>query len=326
MPTANKETLIRIVTMLQLVPVFPKWVTARELHNILEKREFKVTKRTVERNLQTFADVFGLVNSDSPDGFKWSYAKESNMGFLPAMSIEEALSLKMAQQHLQLHMPYSVFESLDCVFNKAADVLQKQTTFGHWYQKIAVIPAGLNVQTMQISQNTADVIYSGILENRVVKIRYNNKDRLVRLLGLIIRNNKLVIPCQEDSSEKVIMILAHRIEKAELTSISFEQDFDVKKYVSSGAPSYLISKEEVELTLNVKGYVLTLLSESEIGKNQVVEPINDTWSLCKVNVRHTYELEQWLQSHIQDIQILAPESVKQNVRKNLQEGLALFSS
>lgn len=136
MSAKAKDTLIRIVSMLGLIPLYPRWTTARQLHTALTAKGFDVSKRTVERDLNTISVLFELVDSDSPDGKKWSFNREAKHTYLPSLSLEEALSLKMTQQHLRLFLPANVFATLDALFKKADDVIRHQPAYAVGVKKL----------------------------------------------------------------------------------------------------------------------------------------------------------------------------------------------
>ncbi|GGF76186.1 helix-turn-helix transcriptional regulator [Alteromonas lipolytica] len=325
MSAKAKDTLIRIVSMLGLIPIYPRWTTARQLHESLQAKGFNVSKRTVERDLNNISVLFELVDFDSPEGKKWSFSREATQTFLPSLSIEEALSLKMTQQHLRLFLPANVFTTLNTLFKKADDVISQQPVYHQWSKKVAVIPPGLDIKTHDITPEINQVIYSGILNNKMIEVTYGKlrSPRKIKPLGLIIRNNKLVIPCIFDGYDDIRMIVAHRIKHAQLTNYSFSEDFDLAAYVASEAPRNLIEGEDILLELKVTGVAATMLKESSIGKKQKLQPLDDKWWIFSAQLKHTFELEHWIKGHIDCIQIMQPDSLKKRILAQLQAGLAL---
>lgn len=328
MSAKAKDTLIRIVSMLGLIPIYPRWTTARQLHESLQGKGFNVSKRTIERDLNNVSMLFELVDFDSPEGKKWSFNREAKQTFLPSLSIEEALSLKMTQQHLRLFLPANVFTTLNTLFKKADDVINRQPVYHQWSKKVAVIPPGLDIKTHDIAADINQVIYAGILDNKMIEVTYGRlkSSKKIKPLGLIIRNNKLVIPCIFDGYQDIRMIVAHRIKHAKLTDLSFAETFDLAQYVASEAPRNLITGDDISLSLKVTGVAATMLKESTIGKKQKLVPLDDKWWAFSATLKHTYELEHWIKGHIDCIEIVQPLSLKQRIVEQLQAGLALQSN
>ena len=322
-PTANKDSLHRVLTMMQMIPLYPRWVTAKSLHSGLSDQGFSVTKRTIERDLNRFSTLLGLVSVDSPEGFKWSYAKDNHISFIPSLSTAEALSLKMAQQHLSFHLPPFLLTSMQAIFNKADKVLSENRPLIQWLSKVSVLPPGIPIKAHTNDPDILATLYRGLMENRKVAIRYfrNKSSYHVALLGLIVRDNKLVFVCRYDGFEDIRMILAHRVKEAMLLDDTHDDAIDVQSYSQSGQPGSKLAEDEIRLELEVTGYIKLLLSESNIGKKQTLTEIDDNWSKASVTLPHTQELEHWLMAHITNIKITSPESVRNRVIEKLTKGL-----
>jgi len=326
MSAAASNTLVRIFDMMQLIPIYPRWVTAKQILNLLTDRGYQVTKRTVERDLNKFSDVFGLVCSDSPDGYKWSFSRDSNAHFMPSLSTAEALSLELVQTYLNDYLPASVTENLAAIFKKSKDVLNRDMSINQWQNKIAAVSPGFNMQVEQVSVDIKNAMYQGILEQKQVEILYGNnqKTHVIEPLGLVIRDTKLVVVCRYKGFTDIRHILCHRVAEAEVKEQSFTTDFDIKKYVKTGAVSMLLEDEPIELQVQAKGYAKTSFIEGHF-KGGKIEPIADSsWVNVTVTVPHTMDLERWLQSQAENIKIIGPEHIKQNVLNKLKAGLDNF--
>lgn len=324
MPAANKDSLVRLLAMMQMIPIYPRWVSAKSLHAGLSDQGYTVTKRTVERDLNRFSTVLGLVAVDSPEGYKWSYASDNQTAFLPDLSAPEALSLKMVQKHLTHHLPPFLFANMQAIFSKADKTLNKKAPFVQWVHKVAVIPPGIPIRPHISEPDTLAVLYRGLMENRKVRVHYgrNVRSHVISLLGLIVRDNKLVFVCFYEGFTDTRMILAHRVKSAELTELTHEHKIDISQYATSGQPGSALSNDDIVLNIQAKGYIRKLLLESTIGKRQSVTTLDDTWSNVSVTLPHTRELEHWLKAHIEDIKIISPTDLKERVLAHLQAGIS----
>lgn len=324
MPAAKKDALLRILSMMQFIPIFPKWITAKSLHTKLVDNGFDVSKRTIERDLNTFSTLMGLVSGESPEGNKWSYSQQAEFTYLPAVSPEEAVSLKLIQKHLNQHIPPHLFSALTSLFAKSDRVLKGNKAYKTWLDKVAVVPPGIAIKPHNIPADITETLYRGLLENRKVSIRYKTSKRasVVKLLGLIVRDNKLVFACQYEGYVDTRLILAHRVSSAELLDDTYNNHFHLLEYIGQGEMGSALSTGAVTLELDVKGYVLRLLNESSIGSKQQLTEIDKTWSRLTVELPHSKELEHWLQAHIQDLKIIGPEKVKTRVYEALKQGLS----
>lgn len=66
MPAKTITTLHRILEMLKVVPVYPKFIHSKAVCAHLDAIGAGVTKRTVERDLMALTEVVGLTFGESP--------------------------------------------------------------------------------------------------------------------------------------------------------------------------------------------------------------------------------------------------------------------
>ncbi|MDP2805772.1 MAG: hypothetical protein Q8O24_07495, partial [Gallionellaceae bacterium] len=78
---SQNDTLLRILTMLRHIPKHPQQITAKVLHERLEEALFKVSKRTVERDLLSLSDIFSLISNERSIPYGWSWSKDASPQF-----------------------------------------------------------------------------------------------------------------------------------------------------------------------------------------------------------------------------------------------------
>ena len=325
MPAKNIKTLHRTLEMLKVIPVYPKFVHSKDVCAHLESIDAGVHKRTVERDLMALTNILGLTFGESPDGYKWSFSFDSPHQFIPALSADEALSLKLVQQHLQQFLPSATFEKLNALFKKSDDVLKRQPETNDWPNLIHAMPPALTPTPNNIDQTIIDNVYDALMHKRCLQIKYANKDKTykVKPFGVVIRDKKLVLVCQYDGFSNVRNLLVHRIKSAEVLTEQFTEQFNMAKYVDEQATAVLLSKDKISVEFHAKGYVKTLLQESVIDESQRLEEIDDNWFKVTMTVMHTVELENWLLSQLQNIKIIRPTNLKERVIKKARDGLLL---
>ncbi|MVF19988.1 hypothetical protein EVC37_00025 [Methylocaldum sp. BRCS4] len=70
-----RETIMRHIATLQLIPRAPKAITVAQLHEKLDRAGFRVSRRQVQRDLTTLSTQFPLTTDErSVPG--WSWPKE----------------------------------------------------------------------------------------------------------------------------------------------------------------------------------------------------------------------------------------------------------
>ena len=107
----NRNTLARQWEMLKMLPSRRPGITARELAERLAAEGFAVTKRTVERDLQALSGPFPICCNDHATPFGWYFAPGSSLE-LPGLTVAEALTLKLVEQHLSRLLPATLLTHL----------------------------------------------------------------------------------------------------------------------------------------------------------------------------------------------------------------------
>lgn len=106
--------------MLRMVPRAPAKVSVKELCKRLSAGDFPVTKRIVERDLNELSQVFPIVADSCDKPFGWSWLRNASSFDLPALTLPEALTLTLVEQHLRHHLPPSAVDALWPHFRSAA--------------------------------------------------------------------------------------------------------------------------------------------------------------------------------------------------------------
>jgi hypothetical protein len=132
-----QRTLSRQWLTLRLIPRHPRRITARDLQERLVADGYKVTKRTLERDLQALSTLFPLVCDDRERPFGWNWQKDAPMFAVPGITPAEALALKLVEQHLHFGLPRSLADVLDPYFCAAEGVLSgpSQRPNADWLRK-----------------------------------------------------------------------------------------------------------------------------------------------------------------------------------------------
>lgn len=78
---SQNDTLLRLLTMLRHIPKHPYQITAKELTERLKGAFFKVSKRTVERDLLSLSEVFSLISNERSRPYGWSWSVDASPQF-----------------------------------------------------------------------------------------------------------------------------------------------------------------------------------------------------------------------------------------------------
>lgn len=85
--------------MLRRIPRYPVKITTSQLKQSLGNQGFEITARALQRDLQELSQIFPLVVDEREKPFGWSWQRDARSFDLPGMTIPEALTWAMAEQH-----------------------------------------------------------------------------------------------------------------------------------------------------------------------------------------------------------------------------------
>lgn len=86
---------------------------------MLASQGFEVTARTLQRDLQEISRIFPLTVDEREKPFGWSWKRNARSFDLPGLTVAEALTWAIAEQHLKNLLPVSVMDLLQPHFNAA---------------------------------------------------------------------------------------------------------------------------------------------------------------------------------------------------------------
>jgi len=76
-----KDTLSRLLTLVQLIPLSPKYASTTTLFEKLIDRGHRIDVRTVQRDLERLAQVFPVICNENTKLFQWSWNFNLNNNF-----------------------------------------------------------------------------------------------------------------------------------------------------------------------------------------------------------------------------------------------------
>jgi predicted DNA-binding transcriptional regulator YafY len=170
----NQDTLIRQWHMLRLVPRYPIKATVQQIRSSLQGEGFDVTERTVQRDLNEMSLVFPLTVDDREKPYGWSWQKDAPSFNLPGLSVPEAVTLTMAQQHLTALLPVSMMTHLKPYFEAAHQRLnaEPQPHRGRsWLDKVRTVLPTQPLIPPKVLPDIQSVITEALLHERQVEIR-----------------------------------------------------------------------------------------------------------------------------------------------------------
>lgn len=321
---SNQQALLRQWHMLQLVPRAPLSIEAGELCKRLEALEFPVNKRTVERDLNALAEVFPLVCDDAERPYKWSWLRGAQRFDLPGLTVPEALTMTLVEQHLHHHLPPSTAEALQPYFASAARTLSTDddpVPSRTWLRKVRSMPPHQPLIPPRLDHDCQRTVYLALMEDRQLTLHYRKRDaqeltvyEVVHPQAIVQRGGIIYLVCMFGNYEDVRTIPLHRIVAAEARyeDARKKEGFDLDAYIASGQFG-VIAGAPLRLCAVFTRAAGEHLYETPLSEDQELTLQADKRLRLVATVPNTRSLVWWLLGFGDGVVIEEPASLRQEM-------------
>lgn len=189
------KTAVRYLTMLRMVPRYPKAITTTELASRLDEQGFSVTMRSIQRDLEKLSTDFPLLVDETSRPFQWSFDREATMDIIPALDLPAALTFELARAYLRPMLPPRALSHLKPHFDEAhRTLLRERNPLGQWPNRVRVINRGLGGKRPEIDADVLETVTEALLREYRCKLTYQARnwpepaEIVVHPFGLIFRD------------------------------------------------------------------------------------------------------------------------------------------
>ena len=313
------ETYLRQWSMLRSIPRKPRKITSSELLNLLEDEGYQISKRTIERDLNSLSLVFPIKCDDRNKPFGWQWMGNEVMD-IPSMDIPVALSFALVSQFLQPLLPRSSRDHLEPHFRQATNVLKntEKSGQGKWLDKIRILHRGQKLIPANISSSILDTVYEALLTDKRINIKYQAsedseiKEYEVNPLGLVFRDASVYMVSSLWEYDDIKQLVLHRIKKATVSD-KFKhtpKGFTLDQYISSGEFGYKINEQPINLKVLFGRETVSHLRETKLSEDQTLKEQSDGRILLTANVLDTQELRWWLMGFGDCVEVVSPKRLR----------------
>ena len=332
----NNDLLLRQWMMLRMIPRFPRKVTARDIMERLASEGFRVTKRTIERDLQGISAAFPLVSDEREKPYGWSWAKDAPSFDLPGLSQSEALVFKLAQQYLVKLMPSSMLSQLAPYFAAADKSLNEAfhgSQLSKWQDKIAVAFPGQPLLAPNVESDLLAILESALLEERQLEVEYRSRQDksishyTVHPLGIVLRGQISYLVCTIFGYQDIRMLAIHRIYHAEkLNEKSNRPDkFSIQEHATSSAFGFN-DNGLINLTLKFTQDAGQHLYETPINNSQKIMDSEEGEIIINVAIFDNAQLRWWILGFGDQVEVIEPLSLRQFMIDTTKKQSQLYNS
>lgn len=334
---SHSDTLNRQWLMLQWIPRQPRKITARELAASLRAEGFKVTKRTVERDLVTLSGAFPIASDERGKPFGWSWQKDAPQFSLPGMSPLQALVLNLAHGHLRQLLPAHLIHPLEPYFRQADATLRQSlgsSGLRAWNQRVAVVPASQPLLPPKVNDKALAVIHAALADEHQVQLRYRNTTcnkpvtYRVNPLGLVYRGVLGYLICTIGDYDDPRMLALHRVDVASeiAQSARIPTEFDLQAYAHSGVFGFM-DNGPIRLVLRMEAPAAAHLNDTPLSEDQVIagDP-QEGWVRITATVHDTAQLGWWLLGFGDQVEVISPRGLRAQVAATVAGAAKLYAN
>jgi predicted DNA-binding transcriptional regulator YafY len=336
----TSDTLQFALSLMALIPPAPRVVSVAQLVQQLADSGHTRDTRTVQRTLKDLQEAFPTLECrDQQKPFGWCWAGNTLPITLPAVSLDQAIVLTLAERALPGALPGNVERAMKPLFEGAHATLRREVSTrkaAKWPKKIAFTSPSFTLRPMTIDSARMATINQALIEERWLDIRYRNASDFVtqsrvKPLGLIVEGPRSYLVAQferfdtPDNPPRTLALA--RIESAILTDDSFTYPFgfSIDEFVKS-QPTGWGTGAQIRVTLSVVPRLGRVLLESPMGDDQVVtrgEEEDDHWTV-EATVQEAEKFVWWLLSLGAGVEVITPLELRLRVAKELHEALTYY--
>jgi predicted DNA-binding transcriptional regulator YafY len=203
-----------------------------------------------------------------------------------------------------------------------------------WPERVAIAPERQQLLPPTVRDEVMVAVHEAIYRTRQLEITYHTRGTdkknqwSVHPLGLISRGVVTYMACRIGQYEDTRLLPLHRILSAKVLDRKAvaPPGFRLEDQVREIASGFEKGKA-IKLVIKVDKLVASHLAESQLSKDQTIAPCDDDdWVVLKATVEHTAQLHWWLMGFGSNVEVLAPKSLRDDIREDLEEALDFYKA
>lgn len=330
-----KDTLLRQITLLQLIPRMPGKMATTTLCEKLHNRGYAVNIRTVQRDLTRLSTILPLICHEEELPYRWSFEEKAHID-LPALDTPSALTLYLAETHLRGLLPQSVADQLNPQFHAARVHLEQLEHNGiaHWAKIVRALPNGKALLPATITGTTWRTVTEALLEQRQLDITYHSRKQgdvrqyRIHPVGLVSRYSISYLIAMVEGYDNLRQFALHRIRSATQREEQARQpqDFDIDRYIHEGAFASRQCERNTQLVADIHPQIAWLLRETPLSTEQTITPLpNSDWERLEATVPLDNETLWWIYGLNEKIRVHAPAEWVKEICETLGRMVGMYA-
>jgi predicted DNA-binding transcriptional regulator YafY len=243
---------------------------------------------------------------------------------LPGLTVPEALTLTLVEQHLRHQLPPLTVDALDPHFRSAARTLSAvdgSAPSRAWLDKVRSVPPQQPLLPPRMDEECQRQVYLALMQDRQLRLHYRKRDAeqptvyaAVHPLAVVQRGGLVYLVCMFGGYEDVRTLALHRVQQAEVLyePARRKPGFDIDAYIASGQFG-VIAGDPVTLRAVFTRAAGEHLYETPLSADQVLSAGADGRLHLAATVPNTRSLVWWLLGFGDGVVIQEPASLREEM-------------
>lgn len=333
LPSAKAHsTVSRQWELLRQLPSKSPGTTTAELAASLHSAGYKISRRTIERDLIDLSLMFPLQCNDASAPYGWYWQPGVSVE-LQGITLTEALSLALVEDAIRPLLPNSMLRVLEPRFNHARQKLKTLSEDNHaarWLDKVASVRPDLNLQAPDIPEEILETLQQALLEEKQLQCQYYSahSDKMSQLtinpLALVQRGLITYLIGTAHSYTDVRQYAVHRFRELTLmpTPTQGLKDFNLQAYLSTDALQFG-KTEKIAFQAWLSEKQARLLRETPLSADMALTDLgNSNGYRVTATISDSWQLQWWILSLGDALVVERPLNLRAKIAETLRSAAA----
>lgn len=288
--------------------------------------ETGVSKRTIQRDLNTLSDVGFIIEEEVRDRGKKYFTVQNN---LPPLNFpfDEIIALIFIEGIVSPLEGTPYKEAFQKTLNrirttlpeKMRAFLEKATYYPHHRGQKALIPPEI-----------FETAHRAIKEHKVCNITYRaitteqTKTYPITPLRFLYYHNGYYLLCRNPKYDNLLTLAAERIQNLEITSQTFDppDDLDIENRIQQAFGITL--EDPIDVKVRFSAWQARYIKQRIWHPSQEIEELDNGEIILSFQASGFYDIKSWILSHGADAEVLEPVSLREAIIEELKKNLTFY--
>lgn len=317
-----EQRLVRQWLLIRALSTRPEGVTVRQLSD-----DSQVSEKTIRRDLQVLARAgFPLREKTGPHGTKYWKVEDVNLHAGIRFTLDEALALYVGGRLMEPLAGTYLWQASRRALHKIRNLLTP--TAVNYLNRMA----GALYQTTVGQGHYADKaelldqVMVGIEDRRCVQVAYRSATAsepvTYRLhpYAMVMHRKSLYVVAYSEHHREVRHFKVDRLVHAELTDQKFTipRGFDVQRHLANSWGVFKTNRRPMRVRVRFRPEAARYVEEAHWHDSQRLQKCPDGSVILEVRLADTTEIKSWILSFGARAEVLAPASLRDEIRQEIQ--------